>query len=88
MRKAGCNAKARADGPHRATKGGDAIGDRPKGEGLGLRGARGVWLRERKAALSAAVPWRVIGGSASGITWGEVCFSKNARMGVGDLAQW
>ncbi|EDM18837.1 rCG43434, isoform CRA_a [Rattus norvegicus] len=32
MRKEGCNAKARADGPHRATKGGDAIGDRPKAD--------------------------------------------------------
>lgn len=32
MRKAGSNAKARAVGPHRAMKGGDAIGDRPKAD--------------------------------------------------------
>lgn len=48
MPKASPNAKARAEGPRRAVKGGDVTGDRPKGEGLGLGGARDVWLREPK----------------------------------------
>lgn len=58
MPKAVSSAKAGAEGPRGAMKGGDATGDRPKGEGLRLGGARGVWLRERKAAPSAAVQWR------------------------------
>lgn len=47
MPKAVAKAKAGAEGPRSAMKGGDANVDRPQGEGLGLG--------KRKAALSAAV---------------------------------
>lgn len=54
MPKAASSAKARAEGLRGAMKDGDLAGDRPKGEGLGLAGARNVGLSERKGAVSAA----------------------------------
>lgn len=59
-------ARAGAEGSRGAMQTGSVAGGQQKGEGLGLAGVRDIWLRERKATLSAAVQWRVR-GSASGI---------------------